>query len=85
MKERWPMAMTLDEAKATAERLIRTYPEMMAELLDAGATPMEALLVVVRHEQVILKEVMAGVTPRAQQIRQKILDQTWERLRGEDR
>ena len=74
--------MTLTEAKGTAERLIRTYPELMSELLDSGASPMEALLAVVQHEQKILKEIMEGKTERALEIRQQILDQTWDTLRG---
>lgn len=75
--------MTLEEAKATAERLIRTYPELMTELMDAGATPMQALLAVVQHEQRILKEVIDGTTPRAIKIRAQITQETWDRVRGQ--
>ena len=76
--------MTLEEATKTAERLIRTYPELMSELLDNGASPMEALLTVTRHEQEILKEVLDGKTDRALDIRRQILDQTWAGLKGDD-
>jgi len=76
------MAMTLDEAKAVAERLIRTHGPLIQKLIQEGTSPLEALRIAARLDMQILEEIHDGKTERAKAVRQDVLDRTWNALKG---